>query len=670
MDALFDAARLAVPLTLVISVGGTALTASAQPQPTQSVEEVVVTGVPVDRDPGELAQSVTVLRGDELARSRAATLGETLASQLGVSSSQFGAGASRPIIRGLAGARVQVLEDGLDTMDAATLSDDHAVGVDALAADQIEIFRGPTTLLYGSGAVGGVINTVTTRIPTRSPEGLEGAFELRADTVAGGRSAAARLDAGGSKFAWHFDAARRDSDDYEIPGFAHADAGPDDVAGFVPNSAAESDAAALGGSWLGDQGFFGAGMSLFDTVYGIPGHAHEGGAEPPVTIDLTQRRFDVRGGWMRPGSPIEAVNLRVGGNDYEHVELEGDAVGTQFTNDGSELRLEFLHRAIGPWAGAFGLQRSEREFAALGDEAFVPPVETATLGAFLVEQLDRDRWQLSLGGRVESTRHVPTNGLPRYDESATSLSFGGVRAFGEGDALVLTLALSERIPVAEELYSDGPHLATSVVQRGAPTLGVETARHVDVGFRGRRGAIDWSLTGFRTSYADFIYLADSGAVDPVHVLPIFVYGQADADFSGIEAEVDLPLLMNEGATVDLRLFADYVRGELASGESLPRLPPLRYGARFEYRNDRFLAGLEAARHDAQDDVAAYEEPTAGYTLVNADFRWQLVAGAAEIEVFATASNLGDAEARKHTSFVKHLAPLPGRNFALGVRSRF
>jgi iron complex outermembrane receptor protein len=670
MAIAFDAARLAVPLTLVMSLVSASLIASAQSQPAQAIDEVVVTGVPVDRDPGELAQSVTVIRGDELARSRAATLGETLASQLGVSSSQFGAGASRPIIRGLAGARVQVLEDGLDTMDAATLSDDHAVGVDALAADQIEIFRGPTTLLYGSGAVGGVINTVTTRIPTRSPDGLDGAFELRADSVAGSRSAAVRLDAGGSKFAWHFDAARRDSDDYEIPGFARADAGPDDAAGFVPNSAAESDAAALGGSWLGDQGFFGVGMSLFDTLYGIPGHAHEDGAEPPVTIDLKQRRLDVRGGWMRRGGAIEAVNLRVGVNDYEHVELEGDAVGTQFTNDGSELRLELEHRAIGAWTGALGVQRSEREFAALGDEAFVPPVETVTLGVFLVEQLERDRWQLSLGGRVESTRHVPTNGLPRYDERATSLSFGSVREVGDSGSLVLTLAVSERIPVAEELYSDGPHLATSVVQLGVATLGQETARHVDVGFRGRRGAVDWSVTGFRTRYGDFIYLADSGALDAVHELPIFVYGQADADFSGIEAEVDVPLLMKAGNAVDLRLFADYVRGELASGESLPRLPPLRYGARLEYRNERFLAGLEAARHDAQDHVAVYEQPTAGYTLVGADFRWQLVAGAAEIEVFATASNLGDAEARKHTSFVNDLAPLPGRNFAVGVRSRF
>jgi iron complex outermembrane recepter protein len=665
MKTPFNAGRSAFPLPLVLSPLVAAFALAAHSQPHDAPEEVVVTGVLRDRAPGELAQSVTVVRGDTLDRIRAANLGETLANEVGVSSSSFAAGASRPIIRGLAGARVQMLEDGIDAMDAATVSDDHAVTIDPLAADQIEIFRGPTTLLYGSGAVGGVVNTVTTRIPTRAPDdGFEGAFELRGDSVADSRSGALRFDGGGSRFAWHFDGARRDSDDYAIPAFASVAPEPGDVPGVLVNSAAESDAAAFGGSWLGDQGFMGVGISVFDTVYGIPG-------EEDVRIDLSQRRVDVRGGWTELTGAIEGVNLRLGVNDYEHVELEGDEIGTRFTNDASEVRIELLHRPFGDWNGAFGIQVGERDFAAIGEEAFVPPVDSSNVGVFLVEQLGIEAWQLSLGGRVESQEHAPANGLPSVDGTATSLSAGGVRSLGDRYSLALNFASSERLPVAEELYSDGPHLATGVVQIGNAALRSETARHVDVGLRSAGSELTWSVTGFYTRFADFIYLADTGATDPVDDLPIFAFTQADATFSGIEAELFVPLMTGGAGEVDVRLFGDYVRGELDSGEQLPRLPPLRYGARVQYHDERLLAGIEVTRYTEQDEIAPFETPTPGYTLVNADVRWRLVTGAgAEIELFVNASNLGDEEARKHTSFVKDVAPLPGRNYAFGVRSRF
>ena len=675
MTTSLGARRMAVPLASTLLSYALALAAHAQSD--EPPEELIVTAVPGNRAPGEIAQSVTVVRGDELDRVRAATLGETLANELGVSSSQFGAGASRPIIRGLAGARVLMLEDGLDAMDAATLSDDHAVTVEPLAADQIEIFRGPTTLLYGSGAVGGVVNTVTTRIPSRAPEHrLEGAFELRGDTVAAARGAAVRLDGGDTKLAWHFDAGRRDSDDYEIPEFAHADvdvatAGPDDAYGVLANSAAESESAAFGASWLGDAGFVGAGFNAFDTLYGLPAHRHEHGADEGVRIDMKQRRLDVRGGLDGLAGAVDSVDVRLGVGDYEHVELEGDAIGTRFENDAAELRVELTHRAVGRWTGAVGAQLGDREFAAIGEEAFVPPVDTSTAGVFLVEQLDLSAWELSFGGRIESQTHAPSNGLPRYDDTAKSVSFGSVRSFGAGYSFVATVASSQRLPVAEELYSDGPHLATGIVQIGDAGLRAETALHFDVGFRGNLAQLDWSVTTFRTRYDDFIYLADTGATDPDVELPVFVYTQADADFSGVETEVFLPLLAEGENQVGLRLFADYVRGELATGEALPRMPPLRYGARFEFHNERLLVGLEGTRYDEQDRVAPFETETPGYMLLNADATWQLVGVTGmELELFVNASNLGDEEARKHTSFVKDVAPLPGRNYALGIRSRF
>jgi iron complex outermembrane receptor protein len=317
------------------------------------------------------------------------------------------------------------------------------------------------------------------------------------------------------------------------------------------------------------------------------------------------------------------------------------------------------------------VQVGEREFEAIGDEAFVPPVDTSTAGVFVVEQLELQSWDISLGGRIESQQHTPSNGLPRFDDRATSLSFGGVRSFGDGYSFVATLALSERLPAVEELYSDGPHLATGVVQIGDASLGEETARHVDLGIRGRLGQVSWSVTAFHTQYDDFIYLADTGAVDAADELPIFAYRSADADFTGFEAEVFVPLLADGANEVDVRLFADYVRGELASSESLPRLPPLRYGARLEYHNERLLVGVEGTGYDDQDEIAPFEEETPGYMLVNADLRWRLIGvSRAEVELFVNASNLGDEEARKHTSFVKDVAPLPGRNYAVGIRSRF
>jgi iron complex outermembrane receptor protein len=630
-------------------------------------DEMVVTAVPRERTVGELAQSVTVIRDDTLNRIRAANLGETLANQLGVNSSYFGAGASRPIIRGLAGARVRTLEDGIDSMDAATVSDDHAVSVDPLFADQIEIFRGPTTLLYGSGAVGGVINIVTTRIPVAAPEdGFAGAVEVRGDSVADDRAAALRLDGGGTAFAWHFDASSRDASDYAIPGFARRVPDPSDAFGLLTNSAAATDTASFGASWLGERGFFGAAVNVFDTLYGIPGDDEE-----PVRIDLQQTRLDLKGGWMDLAGPIEALKVRFVANDYEHVEIEGEQTGTRFTNDAAEARIELLHRPVGRWRGAFGLQLGGREFAAIGAEAFVPPVDTSTLGVFLVEELDLNAWQLSFGGRVEVQDQRPAGGMPDLSDRASSLSIAGVRGFGDGYSIALNFALSERLPVADELYSNGPHLATRAIQIGNPSLRSEASRHLDVGIRRKSGDLTWGVTAFMTGYDDFIYLADTGLTDPDEMLPVFAFEQQGANFRGLEGEVFAPIARVAAGEVDLRLFADYVRAELADGANLPRMPPLRYGARAQYHDERVLVGLEAIRYAAQDRVAGYEQPTAAYTMLNADFRWRLTApGGAELDFFVNGSNLADEEARKHTSFAKEIAPLPGRNFAVGLRSRF
>ncbi|MGD8325061.1 MAG: TonB-dependent receptor, partial [Gammaproteobacteria bacterium] len=540
------------PLALAIASVLTPVASFAQ----HVIEEVVVTATPRDVATTDLAQSVTVLAGEELDRTRSSNLGETLESQLGMSASYFGTGASRPIIRGLAGARVRTMEDGIDSMDVSTVSVDHAVSIDPLVARQIEIFRGPTTLLYGSGAVGGVINTVTSRIPEAAPEdGLDAALEVRGDTVSNDRTGAVALDGGGSGFAWHFDGARRSTDDYEIPGFAehehaeeHEEEHHDEVAGILENSDLELTSYAAGGSWLGDNAFFGVSFSGFDTQYGVPGHAHEHEGEEEeeeheeevVRIDLEQTRFDLKGSWSELGGALEGVSLHFGRNDYEHVELEGDAIGTRFINEAWEGRLEFLHAPVGMWNGAFGLQISERDFSAIGDEAFVPPVETSTYGLFALEQLDMQQWSVSLGARYETQEHAPT-GAPSVDDAAISFSVAAVREFAGGHALALNMASAERLPVAEELFANGPHLASGAIQIGDSTLGVETSRHVDIGFRKSTGDMNWSITAFMTDYDDFIFLRDTGVEDPDEALPIFEFSQQDAEFRGLEAELFRPI---------------------------------------------------------------------------------------------------------------------------------
>ncbi|MGB7214939.1 MAG: TonB-dependent receptor plug domain-containing protein, partial [Gammaproteobacteria bacterium] len=333
------------------------------------VEEVRVVATPHDLSPADVAQSVTVLADERLRRSLRPTLGETLASELGVSSTYHGSGASRPVIRGLAGARVKVMEDGIDALDVSSISADHAVGVDPAAARQIEIFRGPTTLLYGSGAVGGVVNTVTNRLPSTVPdEGLGAALELEADSASHRRRAAFAIDGGRERIAWHVDAARQRADDYEIPGTAVRGTDPDDfdaASGVVPNSGFDTTSGAMGFAWLAERSTLGLAVRRLASEYGVPHvHAdHEHAEEVGVRIDLDATRVDLRGDWLA-FERFPGIEFRLGLGDYEHLEIEGDEIATRFRNDALEGRVEVVHAPWGTWRGAFGAQVGGRELEA------------------------------------------------------------------------------------------------------------------------------------------------------------------------------------------------------------------------------------------------------------------------------------------------------------------
>jgi iron complex outermembrane receptor protein len=656
-------------------------------------EVVVVTAQADPRSDAELARPVAVLEADALQLQLEPTLGETLKSVPGVHSTYFGPGASRPVIRGLGGDRIRVLEDGIGSFDASSTSPDHAVSFDPISARRVEVVRGPATLLYGSSAVGGVVNTIDDRIPdSRSDRLVHGIADLAVGSVSDERSGAAALRVGRGPLAVRGEYSRRETGDLSIPGFAEsevlraaeADEGleAEEAFGVLANSALENESAGLGVALVGRRAFFGVAVRGFDTFYGVPGgHGHEedegaggedgdGGEEGPVRIDLEQRRLDVRGGRTQPFGIFRAAKLRFGLARYEHVELEGDEVGTTFLNDGWEGRLELLHRPLGALSGSVGLQVARRDFEAIGDEAFVPPSETRSWALFAFEELGSGPARGQLGVRYES------QGVDAVGEAAASRSFDGLsgsvgllwslpRGFGAG----LTLARSVKLPNAEELYSSGPHLATGAFEVGDPDLENETSLGLDLALRKRSGRLNGELTFFANWFDRYIYERVTGVVrDGLQELQV---SQSDARFWGAELEAHLDLLEDEPHHLDLELTADLVRARLSElGEPLPRIPPARLGLGLHYQSQAWDARVEVRTALEQDRIAPTELPTDGYTFLNASVGYRLFVGQTVWDLTVRGSNLSDAEGRVHSSFLKDRVPLPGRNLRLSARVTF
>lgn len=647
------------------------------------LEEIVVTASPLRTSALELAQSAIVLAGDDLARSIGASLGESLASQPGVTASYFGPKASRPIIRGLSGERVLMLLNGVSALDVSNLSPDHSVSVEPLLADQIEILKGPTTLLYGSGAVGGVVNTVDGRIPTRKDRApLEGGLELRADTASEERSVAGRLDGATGSFAWHLDGYSRDTSDIEIPGLdwsralireEEAEGEPIEATrGRVPNSDSESQGLTAGFAWIGDRSLVGFSWGRAETNYGLPGpgeHHHDGDEgeeeeEELVRIDQTADRYEFKAEWRELGGLVDNVALRAAYTDYEHDELEGSEVGTRFEQTGLDTRLHLGHRAIAGWTGTLGLQYTDLDLEAVGAEAYIPPSQTTALSAFLVEQRRFGDWTVDFGGRLERQEIDVAGGARDYDGTAFSAAAGLLWDVAPELTLALHLTHSERHPQAAELYSDGPHLAVRRYEIGDERLDTEIANTVDFGMRGS-GAVSWRASVFYSAFSDYIFpLANGNEEDG---LPVYVYRQADASFYGAEGEVELPVWNGQGRSVSAHLGADYVRGKLDDGGNLPQMPPLRLTAALEYDAGPLHSVLGLAWYDEQDKLADNELPTDSYTMLDFEVSYRWERWQPGMLFFLKGSNLLDEEARRHSSPLKDYVPLPGRSVLLGVR---
>jgi iron complex outermembrane recepter protein len=676
---MFRAPLLATSAGCALFAGPALAQVQTEGRPGHEVSEVVVTAAPFVVTLDSATTSVDVLKREDIDQGPVGGIGDVLAGVAGVRSSAFGAGASRPVIRGLSGPRVLVLSNGLGQVDASALSPDHAVATDPQEAERIEVLRGPSALAYGGSAIGGVVNIIDERIPTHRLDGLvEGRALGSYSTVDNGWMTAGALKAGSGAWVVSLDAVRRETRDYDVPTFpesrrqleADGEEFPGDVDSKVENTFANLSAYGGGVSYVGDNGHLGFSVKRTETDYGVPGHAHEeeegGEEEGAVSIDLEQTRYDLRGEHRAAFGPFDKVRFAAGYADYTHRELEGGAVGTRFKSDGWEGRVELVQPDRNGWQGALGAQALKRDFEAIGDEAFVPPTRTREWGVFTLQRWDRGAWGFEGGLRLERKDLDSTVG----DRSFTGVS-GSLGAFmrpREGLFLSLSGSRTERGPSQEELFANGPHPATRAFEVGDDTLDSEVSYSIDLTGHVRRGRFDVDAHLFAVRYEGFIDLRPTGAEDAGSGLPVFAFRQTDATFYGGELEGSFKAWQDGGRSLTLEATADYVHGKTDLGPPA-RIPPWSVAGRGVFEGGRWSGMVEVRRVGRQDRVAAFELPTDGYTLVNAQVTVRPLKDK-DLRIFLEGRNLGDVEAREHASFLKDIAPLPGRNFRLGVGYRF
>ena len=645
----------------------------------------------------------TIIAIDEIQRNLNGQLGEVLAKVPGVSATSFAPGASRPILRGLGGERVRVLIDGLGTADVANTSADHATTIEPLVVDRIEVLRGPAALLFGSQAIGGVVNVIDRRIPVVVPEGgihidAIAAADTATDLLSGGAS----IDfAVGEMLVLHVDGSYRDTGNVEIPGFQLAPGLRSEVLeeateeeaegefeeaeelrevadrrGFLPNSATETYSLNGGfGLIIGDS-TFGASVGYYDTLYGLigrPGGEHHHGEEgeegeeeegkETVSIGLDQFRADFRGDIALGDGLFERLKLRAGYSDYTHTEFEGAEVGTVFDTETIEARLELAQRG----GGVIGTQYTFRDFQAVGEEAFVAPNETTQLAVFTVQEVDFGAIQVEGAARYE---RVGVSSQPLGVERDFDLVSGAASlVFEPADAIRfgVTGSRSERAPAGEELFANGPHIATQAFEIGDTDLEVESAWGAEAFARGSIGAAQFNFAVYKQWFDNFIYLNATG--DEEDDLPVFVFLQQDADYFGLEGDVRLPVIDTDdfGLVADLR--ASYVEAEFDDGTSVPRIPPLSLFGALEAQTGPFELRGEVQWFAEQDEVAEFETPTDDFTFVNLYATWRPFAND-EVALQLAGENLFDVTGRRHASFTKDFVPLTGRNIRASVRLSF
>ena len=654
--------------------------------------EIVVTA-PFERNRTNLLSGTSVLSGIALTREIKPSIGDTLAHQPGVSATSFGPNASRPVLRGFQGERVRVLTDGIGSFDVSNTSVDHAVVINPLTAERIEVLRGPSALLFGSGAIGGVVNVIDRRIPLQIPDE---AFHLASNATYGSaaneRSGGAALDVPvTSKIVFHIDGSYSKSDDLDTGGFilspslrAQAAASPDpaiaalaDLKGRLPNSGGRTWDVAGGAAVITDTGSLGFSVNHYDSLYGVPiRYSLDSAVEAEqVHLDVKQTRADFRAEVETGGGLLDKIRTRWGWADYQHSEIDADGtVGTTFYNQGLEGRIELVQAKRGAWQGAVGGQLFIRNLDIVGEEKFLPKSETQQYGLFTLQEFNLGRIRAEIGGRFEhsilSAAADATLGNPditrRFD--AFSGSAGASLGIVDGWRIGLNLSHTERAPSAEELFANGPHAGTQAFEIGNPDFTKETSNGIEATVRGAGRGYSFEASVYHNWFDNYIYEAQTGAVQDG--LPIFRTAQADARYYGFEVQGSLRLAQFGGWAIVSDALADYVRARIVSAGPAPRIPPLRLLGGLEAQSDAMQGRIEVEYVTKQDRIAAFETSTDGYTLVNASLSFKPLGKANPTNIILSANNIFDVTARRHASFLKDFAPLAGRDIRATARLSF
>ncbi|MDB5456632.1 MAG: TonB-dependent receptor [Caulobacter sp.] len=692
-----------VKTLLFAAAGLSALTtaawaADAPADDANKVSEVVITAAPFAVSLDSATTSVNVVSRADLDTAPAVGLGDLLGGLPGLRSSFFGPGASRPIIRGMSGPRVLILQNGVGLVDASTLSPDHAVASEPSEASRIEVLRGPSALAYGGSAIGGVVNIFDDRIPTApAKNGLEGRVGGSYDGNNDGRALSAGFKAGKGPWVVAVDGVKRKSDDYEVPSnpvsarYAAAHgvvAAPDDK---VQNTDVEMEAYGIGVSYVADDGYIGASVKKTDTTYGVPfpqtvlGPLDE--APEKVQIHLQQTRYDLRGEKTVDWGPFDKARFSIGYADYQHAEVSvaDGAVGTRFLSNGTEGRFELVQKEHDGFQGAVGLQALKRHFEAIGDEAFVPPVDIQGVGVFTLQRLDKQSWGVEGGVRLDRTEiDAELTGRPTspvaadlgvdWATAAHKRDFTTVSASASvfvrpqsWSFYALSLSHNERAPSEFELFADGPHGGTNAYEIGDPSLKAEKVNSAELTARltGGKGRVE--AHAYYAKYNGYIEEAPIDAVQ--NDLPVIFFSQTDATFYGGELSGTYDVWSpNADSALSVQGAYDYVHGEVDTGPAA-RMPPYSVTGALVWSSPRFTAKGEVRYVAKQDRVSTFEIPTDGYTMLNVSASYKPFADKG-LKLFVDGHNLTDEQAREHTSFLKDIAPLPGRSLRAGFAYEF
>ena len=667
----------------------------AQEETIQKLDDMIVSA-PFIESVEDSSHPITLLKGDELRNKVGSTLGETLQNELGVTNQSFGSGVGIPVIRGQSGSRVKVLQNSLGNNDASSLSADHATGVDPIIAERIEVLRGPSTLLYGSGAMGGIVNVIDNRIPeTLFDKAIGGAGEQRYDSATDETSSALKLEGGKDHFAYHVDGFYRDAGNTSIGGMAidEARARQHDPSfnavpagelqnsdGFIDNTQTRTRGGSAGFSMIGDSGLAGAAINQLEKNYGIPPDGH---GETPVHVEMKQTKYDFKSQLNNPFAFIEKAKLKFGYTDYAHTEFEGNIAGTTFLNQTYESRFELAHTPlIKNNKGILGFQSSNGEFVGLGEEGkIVPKSNIDTYGLFNVESLKAGAMTYEMGGRIESTQITPDG---RADVSYIPVS-GSLSASWDVNSqnkLGLAFTHSQRAPQIQELFSDGFHHATRSYEIGNANLKKELSNNLDLSYQFDASWVKADLSLFHNWVSDYIYQQRDAAQlfnaedsefiandsDCAECFPLLHSQQKAAIFKGFEAKTVFPLMDNKLGLVDLTLFGDYTRGTFDNGGDVPRMPPLRYGVQVSYDKNEWSSNVRLTRGEAQTNAGENETTTPAYLLLNLGTQYKIAHFAqSDILLFAKGKNLLDENIRSSVSYLRNFAPDAGRSAEVGIR---